>query len=256
MSAASASTATSAAPLLEVRDLSVTYDAGAAGARPALRGVSFALEPGDFLVVLGPNGSGKTTLLNALSGSPGAQVKGTIRWRARSVAGDPPHIRSRTLSRVYQHPAQGSCSHLTLREHCVFSQLVKGKRGVTWTRVAEALDSAGTTLNPDQHVRTLSGGQRQLFTLLLGVLSEPELLLLDEPTASLDRRYEELVLKTVEGYAADPEHVTILVTHDLDQAVRCGNRILVLTDRGEVGFHFTGEDRERVTREDLVRCLL
>lgn len=244
------------APALDVRELSIRYDGADGALRPALRGVSFGLDPGDFLVVVGPNGSGKSSLLNALAGAPGIQVAGEIRWHGRSVVGDSSHVRARTVSRVYQDPAQGSSAHLTVREHCVLSQLAKRKRPVTWDRVEAALESAGATLQPDQQVRTLSGGQRQLLTLLLGVLSGPELLLLDEPTASLDRRYEELVLKAMEDYAAQPGHITIFVTHDLEQALRCGNGILVLTDRGEIGSHLRGADREGLTREDLLRALM
>lgn len=219
-----------AQPRLAVSDLSVHYDRGT----PVLRGLTLSLAPGDALVVVGPNGSGKSTLLHAIVGGLVAQIAGDIALNGQSLARMARHRRAREMAMVHQDPARGTAAHLSLREHCALTTGVGGRMPVTWDQLDARLEALGTHLEPRRPAGELSGGQRQLFTVLLAILSAPSVLLLDEPTSALDAHHQALVLELIEAYVADPVHATIFVTHDLTEARRIGNRLLVLSARGEI----------------------
>lgn len=221
-------------PLVQVSGLTVRYERNGSAAIEALRGVTFSLRERDTLVVLGPNGSGKSTLLHAIAGGLSAQISGGITISGRSILEQSPHQRAHRIAMVYQDPARGSAAHLTLKEHCDLTTSFGGRERVTWAQVQSRLESLGTSLDPKQPAGELSGGQKQLFTLLLAVLSSPKILLLDEPTSALDARHTALLLGAIEEFARSPVAATILVTHDLVEARRLGNRLMVLTARGEV----------------------
>jgi len=219
--------------VLVVEDLAVRYT-GVTPARHVLQGVSLALGPGDCLCVLGPNGSGKSTLLHAIGGTIDAQCDGRVTVGGSLVTGKPQHIRARQIALVHQDPARGTAAHLTLREHCQLTTSIGARAEVAWATVADRLGTLGTRLDPDRLAGELSGGQRQLLTVLLATLSAPGLLLLDEPTSALDTRHQELVLGVVAEFIAAGKGATILVTHDPREALRLGNQLLVLGARGQV----------------------
>lgn len=221
------------APVVQVSDLTVRYDRNGSAGADVLREVTFAVSEGDTLVILGPNGSGKSTLLHAIAGALDGAVRGDIQVLGRSVLGEPRHRRASAIAMVHQDPGRGTAAHLTLREHCELTTATAGRRRVTWEQVALRLHSLGTTLDARQLAGELSGGQRQLFTLLLAVLSAPRILLLDEPTSALDARHAALVLDVVREFSG-AQTATIMVTHDLSEARQIGHRLLVLNARGEV----------------------
>jgi len=225
--------------LLKVIDLVAGYRRPGAADRNVLRRVTFSVEGGQTLVVLGPNGSGKSTLLHAIAGSLDGTVAGDVEVLGRSILSEPRHRRAGRVAMVHQDPARGTAAHLTLREHCDLTKATEGRRRVTWQQVQDRLDSLGTALEPWRLAGELSGGQRQLFTLLLAVLSEPTLLLLDEPTSALDARHAAIVLDVLRHFSG-PNTASILVTHDLAEASSVGDRLLVLNARGEVQSLFDG----------------
>lgn len=246
----------SAEPGLEIRDLSVSYEAPSGPGRKAvLDHLSLRFFPGDYVVLLGANGSGKSTLLHAIAGTMRGEVAGEIVWNGRSISTMAPFRRARFLGRIDQDPLASGAAHLTLIEHCQLSEMVRGRRAVAWRDVSDALQATGTSLDPKQPLRTLSGGQRQLFVLLLATLSRPEVLLLDEPTSALDASYTQVVLRSIQGFA-DSGRLVVLVTHDLDEAMGQGNRIVVLGSDGTVVADLSGRDRQAVTRKNLVEWLL
>lgn len=242
-----------AQPVLEVTDLSVRYDG--AGRGEALRGITVHIDVGDLLVVVGPNGSGKSTLLHAIAGSLEGRVTGDVRLGGRSVVREPQHQRARDVALVHQDPARGTAAHLTLREHCELTTRGGGREAVTWTQVESRLASLGTVLDPAKPAGELSGGQRQLFALLLAVLSSPRALLLDEPTSALDTRHQALVLDVIEEFARRPEAAMVLVTHDPREAMRLGNRLLVLTARGEALGSLDSARKAALDEEGLAEML-
>lgn len=219
-------------PVLRISDLSARYGQSLSG-REVLRHVSLELETGDCLVVVGPNGSGKSTLLHAIAGTLEGQVTGDIELLGRKLLLESRHRRARRISLVHQDPGRGTAAHLSLKEHCRLTTTIPGRTPVGWPQVAAQFESLGTLLEPGRLAGDLSGGQRQLFTVLLAVLSAPHLLLLDEPTSALDARHQAMVLNVVDSYISAGGHATIVVTHDLGEAVRLGNRLLVMGARGE-----------------------
>jgi len=219
-----------------------------------LRSVSFSVMEGEVLVVLGPNGSGKSTLLHALVGELDGTVSGEIEVLGQSALHQPWHQRARNIAMVHQDPSRGTAAHLTLREHCDLTTTTPGRSSVTWEQVALSFKSLGTSLHPRQPAGELSGGQRQLFTLLLAVLSAPKILLLDEPTAALDTRHAELALRVVEEFSR-PETATIMVTHDLSEAKRIGNRLLILNASGEVHAFYEETAKMALDEWELRRIL-
>ena len=219
--------------LLAVANLAVRYVGDGSADIIALRGVSFSLDAGETLVVVGPNGSGKSTLLHAIAGSLRAHVSGSVELAGDPLLTRPAYRRARSLAMVHQDPMRGTAARLTLGEHCALTAARDDRRPVSWAMVADRLKTAGTALDPDRPAAELSGGQRQLFALMLAVLAGPRLLLLDEPTAALDARHGALVRHVIGEFSDRADAAAVLVTHDLEEALGLGNRLLVLSARGE-----------------------
>jgi putative ABC transport system ATP-binding protein len=247
----------SAEPGLEIRDLSVSYEAlSGTGRKAVLDHLSLRFFPGDYVVLLGANGSGKSTLLHAIAGTMPGDVAGEIVWNGRSISTMAPFRRARFLGRIDQDPLASGAAHLTLIEHCQLSGIVRGRYAVAWDHISVALRDSGTKLDPKQPLRTLSGGQRQLFLLLLATLSDPEILLLDEPTSALDSSYTQLVLRSIDAYASSKPRIVVLVTHDLDEAREHGNRLVILTPAGQIAADVSNGSKRQVSREDILGWML
>jgi putative ABC transport system ATP-binding protein len=248
-----------AEPSLEVHQLAHTFHRGTPYETTALQGVDLTLEPGAFVVVLGSNGSGKSTLLNAIAGSLQTEA-GTIRVDGTNVTGWPAHRRARLIARVFQDPFVGTASDMTVLENLAIASTRGLRRGLgrplASTRRAELRDAVsrlglGLEERLDTPMGMLSGGQRQALTLLMAMLVRPSLLLLDEHTAALDPRSAELLLRLTQSFVAAEGLTTLMVTHSLPQAVRLGNRILVM-HRGEIAYDLTGAQKRRARVEDLL----
>lgn len=247
---------------LEARGLRHTFNRGGANEVRALRGVDLALEPGAFVVIVGTNGSGKSTLLAAIAGDV-VPDEGSVRLGAADVTRWPPHARSRLIGRVAQAPAAGTAPHLTVAENLALA----GQRAARWrtlrralggrTRrdLAERVATLGMGLEGrlDTPMGVLSGGQRQALTLLMATLVRPELLLLDEHTAALDPRSAEHVLRLTEDVVRRDRLTTVMVTHSMQQAVRFGDRALMMHD-GEIVQDFAGARKRRLRVRDLLDC--
>jgi ABC-2 type transport system ATP-binding protein len=198
------------------------------GARVALRDVSFAAAEGEKVAVIGPNGAGKTTLLGILAGALPAtsgtvEVPGRVGW-------------------VPQQPAL--YSKLSVAENLrLFARLEKvaDVEGV----VARMLEQTALAGRAGDEVGALSGGNRQRVNIAIGLLAEPAVLLLDEPSASLDPRQRARLWEFI-GALARAGTTVIFTTHDVGEAERHADRLLVLAD-GELLFTGTPEELERVT---------
>lgn len=248
------------APMLEVRALEKTFNPGTPTAHKALDGVDLQLAPGEFACIVGSNGAGKSTLFNAIAGAifPDA---GLIKLGGRNVTFDPDYQRSRTLSRVFQDPLMGTAPHLTVAEN-VSLALGRSTRGASLRRamrkekrdlIASRLETLGFGLEDrmDVPVGSLSGGQRQAVTLLMATIGNPCLLLLDEHTAALDPAATERVLELTDRIVADQKVATLMVTHDLGDALAHGTRTLVMHD-GRIVADVSGEERASMDVADLL----
>jgi putative tryptophan/tyrosine transport system ATP-binding protein len=247
-------------PVLELSGLYHTFFPGTPSEQVALRGVDLAVEPGSFVVVIGINGSGKSTLLNTIAGSI-IPDRGTVRFAGRDVTHWPEHRRAAFIGRVFQNPFSGTAPHLSVAENLAIASQRGRRRGIIpWdiggarrARLTERLAAMDLGLEDrlDTPTGVLSGGQRQALTLLMATIVRPELLLLDEHTAALDPRSAEQVIRLTEATVKRDGLTTLMVTHSMYQAVRLGDRLLLM-HQGRIVEDFAGARKRRLRVEDLL----
>ena len=245
--------------MLKLTDVCKTFYPGTANERVALCDVSLELETGDFVTVIGSNGAGKSTLLNVIGGSlPVDQGKVVI--GGKDVTRTPAHRRASSIARVFQDPQAGTAPHLTIEQNLAVA-LNRGRRltlgrGLTKARRASfrehlATLEQGLENRMNHRVGLLSGGQRQALSLLMATFTRPHLLLLDEHTAALDPERAELVLRLTSMMIEDHHLTALMVTHNMDHALRMGNR-LVMMHEGEIVRSLGPEEKANATVADLL----
>ncbi len=245
--------------MLAIENVSMTFAPGTVNARLALRDVSLHLSQGQFVTVIGSNGAGKSTLLNVVAGTLRAD-SGTVRIDGRDVTRLRDDQRARYIGRVFQNPAAGTAPHMSIEENLAMA-LERGRRrglrlGVTkakrerFARELIALEQ-GLENRLEDWVGLLSGGQRQALSLLMATFSEPKILLLDEHTAALDPQRAALVSRltteTVERFGL----TTLMVTHNMDQALRLGDRLIMMHE-GRIVLDLDAERKSQMTVKGLL----
>lgn len=224
-----------------------------------MRGIDLTLSPGDFVTVIGSNGAGKSTLMNIIAGRLSPDT-GEVWINGRNVTTLKEHVRARYIGRVFQDPMAGTAPHMTIEENLVLAYNRTKRRtlrlGVTrqkreWFR--ETLQSLhlGLENRLTAKVGLLSGGERQALSLLMATFTKPDVLLLDEHTAALDPARAELVTELTKQIVAQHNLTTLMVTHNMEQAIRLGNR-LIMMDGGQVIFSAEGKEKEELTVERLL----
>jgi putative ABC transport system ATP-binding protein len=245
--------------MLEIRGLRHTFHPGTPAETRALQGIDLSLERGAFLIVLGTNGSGKSTLLNAVAGSF-LPNHGSIRLAGQDITRWPEHRRATLIGRVFQNPFSGTAPSMTVAENLALAahRTRQGGLGRALGRqrrreIADRVEQLGTGLEArlDAPIGLLSGGQRQALTLLMATFERPQLLLLDEHTAALDPRGAEQVLRLTQEIVTRLRLTTLMVTHSLPQAVRMGDRALMM-HRGRVVQDWSGIRKRRLRVDDLL----
>ncbi|HEX5817394.1 MAG TPA: ATP-binding cassette domain-containing protein [Gemmatimonadales bacterium] len=245
---------------LELVDLRHTFNEGTVHEVRALRGVNLVMEPGAFVVVLGFNGSGKSSLLNAVAGTL-IPAHGEVKVYGEDVTQWPEHRRAALVGRVFQDPLRGTAPRLTIAENLALAT----QRGRRWPDLRRALSrpkreaiaaqvselGMGLEDRLDTPIGSLSGGQRQALTLLIATLVSPRILLLDEHTAALDPKSAEMVLSLTEEVVRKLRLTTLMVTHSMAQAVRLGDRVLMM-HRGKVVRDYRGPRKRRLRAEELL----
>ena len=249
-----------APPTLEAQNISHTFERDTANEVHALIDVSLTLAAGDFVTVVGMNGSGKSTLLNLVAGAFPPD-SGTIKLDGVDVTKQDEHRRARHVGRVFQDPLKGTAPNLTVaenlslaldRERSPFTlhwALTSARRDELRERVRSL--HLGMEDRLDAKMGTLSGGERQALTLLMATLVKPSLLLLDEHTAALDPRSVEQVVKLTEQVVSSQRLTTLMVTHSMHQAVRLGDRVLMM-HRGRVVREIRGREKQQLKVENLL----
>ena len=222
--------------MLRLEAISKTFFPGTVNERQALVDVDLHLEPGDFATVIGSNGAGKSTLLNVVSGSIRADA-GKVAIDGREVTRLTDFQRAAFIGRVFQNPTAGTAPHMTIEENLAMA-LERGKRrmlrlGVTKTkrerfRAELTVLEQGLENRLKDWVGLLSGGQRQSLSLLMATFSHPKILLLDEHTAALDPQRAALVTRLTKELVADHGLTTLMVTHNMKQALQLGNRLIMM----------------------------
>ncbi len=244
--------------MLHANNLTKCFFPGTPNEIVALNGLSIELSEGQFLTVIGSNGAGKTTFLNLIAGSL-FPSEGKITLNGKDVTTVPEHVRAQMVGRVFQEPGMGTASGMTVAQNLVLA-LNKGhkglKIGVTQDRksaLREELEQLGLGLEErmNERVTHLSGGQRQGLAVLMATLTMPKILLLDEHTASLDPKNARKILEITEQLVTEKNLTTIMVTHDMNQAIDLGDR-LVMLHRGSFVADVNGKKKEQLTVDKLV----
>ena len=245
--------------MIEIASLEKPFEQPGGDVVTALRGVSLTIPAGQWVSVIGSNGCGKSTILNVIAGMYLTDT-GTIRIASVDVTRWPEHRRAALVGRVFQDPFKGTCPSMTVAENLRMAELRGKRRGLrvgldraSLERYREALASLGMRLEGrlQASMGTLSGGQRQAVTLLMATLTRPDLLLLDEHTAALDPRAAEQIMLVTDHVVRTQRLTTLMVTHSMEQAVRFGDRTIMM-HRGMVIADLSGDERRGVTEADLL----
>ena len=225
----------------------------------ALDHLSLTLRDGDFVTVIGGNGAGKSTMQNAICGT-WQPDEGSIELDGVNVSSLPEYKRARYLGRVYQDPMMGTSAGMEIEENLALAErrgrhhtlrpgIRRGEREDYRRRLRElglGLEDRLTT-----KVGTLSGGQRQALTLLMATLQKPKLLLLDEHTAALDPQTAQRVMDITDRLVRENHLTTLMITHNMRDAIHYGNRLLMLHN-GRIVLDISGEEKARLTVPDLL----
>ena len=245
--------------MLDVRDIYKTFNAGTVNEKTALDGVSLHLDQGDFVTVIGGNGAGKSTLLNAVAGTWPVDA-GTITIDGVDVTHLAEHKRAKYIGRVFQDPMMGTAATMQIEENLALAarrgQGRSLRPGITraereqYKELLKILD-LGLEDRLTSKVGLLSGGQRQALTLLMATLKKPKLLLLDEHTAALDPKTAAKVLDTTEKIVQRDKLTTLMITHNMRDAIAHGNRLIMMYD-GRIAVDVSGEEKKKLTVEQLL----
>ncbi len=245
--------------MLEVQNLTKVFNRGTVNEKVALSQVSLKLEAGDFVTVIGGNGAGKSTLLNSVAGVFPADG-GRILLDQKDVTRLSEHRRAQYLGRVFQDPMMGTASDMNIEENLALAYR-RGKRrtlkwGVTGAERARYRDllrelDLGLENRLTDKVGLLSGGQRQALTLLMATLQAPRLLLLDEHTAALDPKTAAKVLALTQKLVEENHLTTLMVTHNMHDAIRLGNRLIMMNE-GKIALEIAGQQKQSLHKADLI----
>ena len=245
--------------MLDISNVTKTFNAKTVNERVALNNISLQLKDEDFVTVIGGNGAGKSTLLNAIAGVWPVD-SGNIVVDGTDLSGIPEYKRAALLGRVFQDPMMGTAGTMQIEENLALAArrgkkrtlkpgITKEERALFRDRLAEL--GLGLENRMTAKVGLLSGGQRQALTLLMATLNKPKLLLLDEHTAALDPRTAAKVLELSEKIIRENRLMTLMVTHNMKDAIRYGNRLIMMNE-GRVILDISGEEKKQLTIELLM----
>ena len=245
--------------MLEIKGVYKTFNPGTINEKKALNGIDLTLNKGDFVTVIGGNGAGKSTILNMITGVYPVDC-GTITIDGVDVTKLPEHKRAKFLGRVFQDPMTGTAADMEIEENLALAAR-RGKprtlrNGVTkkekeqFKELLKMLD-LGLENRLTSKVGLLSGGQRQAITLLMATMQNPKLLLLDEHTAALDPQTAAKVLKITDELVREGNITTLMITHNMKDAIRLGNRLIMMYN-GKIISDISGEEKKNLQVSDLL----
>ena len=247
--------------MLELTNLQKTFARGTVNAHVALDSVDLKLERGEYVTVIGSNGAGKSTLFNAVCGTFLCDG-GRIVLDGKDITFAPEHARARAIGRVFQDPMRGTAPGMTIEENMALAysrshsggpfSLALSRKNHALFRDALARYGMGLEDRMRTKVGLLSGGQRQVVTLLMCTLVTPRLLLLDEHTAALDPATAERIMAITNQIVAENRITTMMITHNIRSALTTGSRTIMM-DAGRIILDISGEERDRMTIERLMK---
>ena len=245
--------------MLVLQEIVKIFNPGTQDEKRALDGLSLVVTEGDFITIIGSNGAGKSTLLNVVAGTFPPD-EGAIQLDGVNVTRQPEYIRAGYLARVFQDPTMGTAASMTIEENLCLAELRGKRRGLKWGvtgarrgRFRELLKvlELGLEDRLKDKVGLLSGGQRQSLALLMTTLTMPRLLLLDEHTAALDPQTAAKVMSLTNQMIRDHKLTTLMVTHNMKQAIEYGSRMIML-HQGRIQLDMGGEEKTRLSVSELV----
>lgn len=246
--------------MLKLSHVKKTFNRGTVTEKRALTGVDLTLADGDFVTVIGGNGAGKSTLLNMIAGVYPLD-SGTVELDGEDISRLSEPKRAKYLGRVFQDPMRGTAADMQIEENLALAKRRGQRRTLRWgiTRAereeyAELLKKLdlGLETRMQAKVGLLSGGQRQALTLLMATLTNPRVLLLDEHTAALDPKTAAKVLELTEQIVDERKLTTLMVTHNMNDAIRLGNRLIMMHE-GRVIYDVAGDEKRALTVPDLLQ---
>ena len=246
--------------MLELTNLQKTFAPGTVNAHVALDGVTLHLAPGEFATVIGSNGAGKSTLFNAVCGGFLCDG-GRIRLDSKDITFTPEYTRARQIGRVFQDPMKGTAPGMTIEENMALAytrahsgpfSMALSKKKYNLFRDALARYDMGLEDRMKTKVGLLSGGQRQVVTLLMCTLVTPKLLLLDEHTAALDPATAERIMDITNQIVRENNITTMMITHNIRSALTTGSRTIMM-DAGQIILDLKGEERRQMSVERLMK---
>lgn len=245
--------------MIKIQNVSVTFNSNTPLEKTVLKSLNLKIAPKDFITVIGSNGAGKSTLLGLLSGNLFAS-SGKIFFDETEVTYQSVEKRSKWVGYVYQDPRIGTCDELTVEENLAFANsrgsirsLKKAVNKNLRKKFKQQLSNLHTNLENrlNERVALLSGGQRQVLSLVMATLHTPKILLLDEHTAALDPKNEKLIFNMTKQIVAEYGLTTFMVTHNMHHALEMGNRT-ILMQQGKIIKNLLQEERKRLTPKDLI----
>ena len=246
--------------MLELNNVYKTFNLGTINEKKALNGVNLKLEDGDFVTVIGGNGAGKSTTLNAVAGVWPID-SGSIIIDGVDMTGLSEHKRAPYLGRVFQDPMNGTAATMEIIENLALAARRGQHRGLKWgvtksekKKYREMLAKLDLGLEDrmTSKVGLLSGGQRQALTLLMASFHQPKLLLLDEHTAALDPKTAAKVLDLTVKIVEEEKLTAMMVTHNMKDALRIGNRLIMLHN-GNIILDLSKEEKQNMEVSDLLK---
>ncbi len=245
--------------MLKLENIRKVFNAGTVNEKVALNGLNLHMKEGEFVTVIGGNGAGKSTMLNAIAGVWGVDG-GKILIDGVDVTHLPEYKRAAYIGRVFQDPMMGTAATMQIEENMALAArrgmprtlkvgISKSEREVYRERL-KILD-LGLEERMTSKVGLLSGGQRQALTLLMATLQRPKLLLLDEHTAALDPKTAAKVLDATQRIVEANQLTTMMITHNMRDAITYGNRLIMMYD-GHVVVDVSGAEKKNLTVEQLL----
>ncbi|MBT0651901.1 ABC transporter ATP-binding protein [Geomobilimonas luticola] len=244
--------------MIELKNVSMIFNQGTVNENQAISTINLKVNEGDFVTVIGSNGAGKSTLFNLIAGTITPTV-GSIHLNDRNITRDPEYKRAQYIGRIFQNPLLGTASNMSLEDN----MMITYRKGFKWLKrslnhkMREFFRSElvqlrmGLEDRMKENLALFSGGQRQALTLLMMVLSRPDLILLDEHTAALDPKNAAIVLELTNKFIQEYKLTAMMITHNMSHAIEYGNRLLMM-DKGEIIFEAAGEEKKALTVEKLI----
>jgi putative ABC transport system ATP-binding protein len=245
--------------LLKLKAITKIFAKGTIDEVTALDGVNLDVNSGDYIVVIGSNGAGKTTLLNIIAGVYPPE-SGEIILNERDITGMCEYRCANSVGRVYQDPHIGTAAKMTIEENMAMALLrgqARSLRAATNKQRRELFRAAlaplglGLEKRLSALVGTLSGGQRQSLALVMATVSKPAILLLDEHIATLDPRTAKTVLDLTDMIVTREKMTTLMVTHNMELALKYGNRLIMMHE-GKIVVDMEQHQKAGLTIGDLV----